>query len=316
MSGLRRTCTLALLLALLPLHASAQTLPAIRVLNLGGDGGSLGAFAVDGGFFKKYGLDATAAATSSGGAVVAAVVGGSAEIGFSNLMSVAAALGRGIPITIIAPATVFTSKAPDIVLAKVRHSPLRTGADLNGKIVAVTTLDGEQQLGAEVWVDKNGGNSKSVHFVELPESSMAASLVAGRVDAAMMTGSYFGQARNDVELLGNADAAISPLYISGVYFGASSWVDAHPDLARRAAQALRETAHYVNTHHAETVPVLERITGLDAASVAAMVRSTFAESLSAAEIQPVLDAGLAYGRLKVPLDTKAIVSKALIYWGK
>jgi NitT/TauT family transport system substrate-binding protein len=316
MSRLRRAFALATLLALLPLHANVQTLPAIRVLNLGGDGGSLGAYALDGGFFKKYGLDATVAGTSSGGAVVAAVVGGSAEIGFSNLMSVAAALGRGIPITIIAPSTVFTSKAPDIVLAKGRHSPLRSGADLNGKIVAVTTLDGEQQLGAEVWVDKTGGNSKSVRFVELPETSMAASLVQGRIDAAMMTGSYFGQARNEVELLGNADAAIAPIYISGVYFAATSWVDAHPDGARRAAQALRETAHWVNTHHAETAPILQRITGLDAPSVAAMVRSTFAESLTVSEIQPVLDAGLAYGRLKVPLDTRAIVAKALIYWGK
>jgi NitT/TauT family transport system substrate-binding protein len=316
MSRLRRACALVALLALLPLHANAQTLPAIRVLNLGGDGGSLGAYALDGGYFKKYGLDATVAGTSSGGAVVAAVVGGSAEIGFSNLMSVAAALGRDIPITIIAPSTVFTSKAPDIVLAKARHSALRSGADLNGKIVAVTTLDGEQQLGAEVWVDKTGGNSKSVRFVELPETSMSASLVQGRIDAAMMTGSYFGQARNEVELLGNADAAIAPLYISGVYFAATSWVEAHPDLARRAAQALRETAHWANTHHAETVPILQRITGLDARAVAAMVRSTFAESLTVSEIQPVLDAGLAYGRLKVPLDTRAIVAKALIYWGK
>jgi NitT/TauT family transport system substrate-binding protein len=316
MTRLQRACALVAALALLPLPVSAQSAPVIRVLNLGGDGGSLGAYALAGGFFKKYGLEATVAGTSSGGAVVAAVVGGSAEVGFSNLMSVAAALGRGIPITIIAPSTVFTSKAPDIVLAKARHSPLRTGADLNGKIVAVTTLDGEQQLGAEVWVDKTGGNSKSVRFVELPESSMAASLVQGRIDAAMMTGSYFGQARNAVELLGNADAAIAPLYISGVYFAATSWVDAQPDAARRVAQALRETAHWVNTHHAETVPILERITGLDTPSIAAMTRSTFAESLSVPELQPVLDAGLAYGQLKVPLDTRAIVAKALIYWGK
>ena len=47
-----------------------------------------------------------------------------------------------------------------------------------------------------------------------------------------------------------------------------------------------------------------------------MTRSTFAESLSVPELQPVLDAGLAYGQLKVPLDTRAIVAKALIYWGK
>ena len=219
------------------LPGTAQNAPTVRVLNLGGDGGSLGAYALAGGFFKQNGIDATVAATSSGGAVVAAVAGGSADIGFSNLVSVAAALGRGIPITIIAPATMFVNTAPDIVLAKARRTAFKSGADLNGKIVAVTTLDGEQQLGAEVWIDKNGGNSKSVHFVEVPESSMDAALQQGRIDAAMMTAVYFAQARNDVDLLGNADAAIAPVFISGVYFAATSWVKRSP--TRRAAWRAR-----------------------------------------------------------------------------
>lgn len=311
---MRRAFSFVLLLVLLPLHAGAQSAP-VRVYELGGDGGTEAAYALAGGYFKKYGVDATVSGTSSGGSVVAAVAGGSAEIGFSNLLSVAAAIGRGVPITIIAPAGLFVREAPDIVLVRAKHSPLRTGADLDGKIVAVTTLDGEQQLGAEVWVDKNGGNSKNVKFVELSETAMAAALVAGRIDAAMMTGSYFSQARNDVELLGNADAAIAPRFISGVFFASTAWVAANPDTVRRFDRALRDTAHWANTHRAETAPILARDSGLDPATIAAMVRSTFAETITVAELQPAIDVGLRYGRLKAPLDLRAIVSTVQSFWG-
>jgi NitT/TauT family transport system substrate-binding protein len=313
--AVRAILAVALLVAL-PLQSGAQNVPAVRVLELTGDGASEGAYALAGGFFKKYGLDATVSAGTGGGAAVAAVVGGSAEIGFSNLISVAAAIERGIPVTIIAPATVFVARAPDIVLAKARRTALKTGADLNGKIVAVTTLDGELQMGAAVWIDKNGGSAKSVHFVELPETAMAAALMQGRIDAAMMTEPHFSQARADVDLVANADSAIAPVFISGVYFAATSWVNDHPDVARRVAQALRETAHWANTHHTETAAVLARAGDLDPATIGRMTRSTFAESLTVPEIAPALDVAYAYGRLKEPYDVRGLVTKAQAYWGK
>lgn len=311
-----RWLVIAALIAALPLHAGAQGNPAIRVLELGGDGSSEGLYASEGGFFKKFGLDATVAKTAGGGAVIAAVIGGSAEIGFSNLISVVAGIERGIPVTIIAPASVFSAKYPNLILVKVRGSALKTGGDLNGKIVAVTTLDGELQLGAAVWIDKTGGNSKAVHFVELPESAMAAALRQGRVDAAMMAEPNLSEARAEVEVLGNADAVISPLFIAGVYFAAASWVEAHPDLAHRAAQALREAGHWANTHHAETAAILAKTANLDSATIAAMTRAIFAESLTAALIQPAVDVAFKYGRLKDALDMRDIVAKTRPYWEK
>jgi NitT/TauT family transport system substrate-binding protein len=311
-----RALAAAALLAVLPLQAGAQSAPVIRVLELSGDGASEGAYALGGGFFKKYGLDATVGKTTGGGAVVAAVVGGSAEIGFSNLISVAAAIERGIPVTIIAPSTIFSGKAPDILLMKSRHTAFKSGADLTGKIVAVTTLDGEQQLGAATWIDKTGGNSKLVHFVEVPESAMAAALVQGRIDAAMMTEPHVTQDRADVDLLGNVDAAIAPQFVSGVYFAANAWIEAHPDIARRAAQALRETGHWANGHHAETAVMLARGANLDAATIDLMTRSTFTESLTVQAIAPALDVAFAYGRLKEAFDVRHLVAKAQIYWGK
>jgi NitT/TauT family transport system substrate-binding protein len=312
----RHLAVAALILALLPLQAGAQSNPVIRALELGGDGSSEASYALGGGFFKKYGLDASVSYTQGGGGAIAAVVGGSAEVGFSNLISVVAAIERGIPITLIAPASVFNSKTPNILLVKARRSPLKTGADLAGKVVAVTTLDGELQLGAQVWIDKTGGDSKLVHFVELPLSAMAAALVSGRIDAAMMTEPHLSRARADVSVLGNVDAIIAPLFISGAFFAATPWVEAHPDTARRVAQALRETAHWANTHHAETAAILAKMTDLDPATIATMTRATFAETMTPAMIQPAVDVAYKYGRIKEPLDMTQIVAKARPYWEK
>ena len=127
---------------------------------------------------------------------------------------------------------------------------------------------------------------------------------------------HFAQARKDVMLLANADSAIAPLFISGVYFAASAWVDAHPELTRRVSQAIRESAHWANTHHAQTAAVLAQNAGLDAATIATMTRSTFAESLTAPEIQPAVDVAFNYGRLKERLDMRTIVAKAAPYWNK
>ena len=70
-------------------------------------------------------------------------------MGFSNQVSAVAALQRGIPIMVLAPAAVFDEKAPvDNALCKAHGSPIKNGAELNGKVVAVTTLDGGLQLSA------------------------------------------------------------------------------------------------------------------------------------------------------------------------
>ena len=60
----------------------------------------------------------------------------------------------------------------------------RTPADLNGKTLAVAGLGSFAQYSAQYWIDKNGGDSKTVKFVEVSPPEMPAALEAHRVDAA------------------------------------------------------------------------------------------------------------------------------------
>jgi len=53
------------------------------------------------------------------------------------------------------------------------------------KTVAVSALHDMTQFETSAWVDKTGGDSKSVRFVELKYTEMATALEQGRADAAV-----------------------------------------------------------------------------------------------------------------------------------
>jgi NitT/TauT family transport system substrate-binding protein len=245
---------------------------------------------------------------SGGGAIINAVASGALDVGFANLTSAAAARQRGIPVAVLAPATLYTSRAPVTVLVKARGSKLRTGADLSGKTLAVSTLRGELQVAASLWVDKNGGDSKSVHFVELPFASMAPALAGGRVDAAMITEPAMTIQRAQIEVLSNAYDAIAPEFLIGGWVAATAWVKSDADAARRFAGAMAETARWANAHRAQTAQVLVARTKLDPAVVRTMVRATYGERLTNETIQPVLDAAARYGSLREPMRAAELIA--------
>ncbi len=304
------------LLAIVPASLLAQTAASIpiRIANLGyTDASALPIYAAQSGIFKKYGLDATITTFNGGGAIIAAIAGGSLDAGFSNITSAVAAIQRGIPIMILHAANLTAAGHNDALLMKARGSKLKTGADTNGKIIAVTTLGGTLQLGAEVWIDKNGGDSKTVHFVEVPTSNMAAALKQGRIDAAMISEPFLTEEKADIEPLADAFAAVAQEWISSVFIASKAWVTANPDGAKRFIAALNETAQWANDHHPETAKILAPLSGVPLATFTAMARTSYTDQLTKALMQPGIDAAARYGALKTPYDTADIVAAVKPY---
>ncbi len=259
------------------------------------------------GMYKRAGVDAQTQMLANGGAIVAAIAGGALDVGFANLTSIAVARQRGLPIRIVAPAAVYTSKAPVTVLAKARDQKYRTGADLHGKTIAVSTLKGELQVGASTWIDKTGGDSTQVTFLELPFSSMAAALTAGRIAGAMVSEPAFTRNRESIDLLADAYSAIAPEFLIGGFVAQEAWIRDNADAAKRFASAMLETAKYANEHHDETAAVLAKSSGLEEKVIRSMTRASYGERLVPGLIQPVLDAAFKYGSLKAPMTAKELI---------
>jgi NitT/TauT family transport system substrate-binding protein len=279
----------------------------IRVGLVQSDVSGLAFFAQQQRFFAKAGVDAQIQSFTNGGSIIAAIASKALDVGFANLTSIAAARQRGVPIKIVAPACLYTSKAPVTVLAKARGSKLRTGADLRGKTIAVSTLRGELQVAAAEWIDKHGGDATKTAFLEIPFAAMAAALAAGRIDAAMVTEPAITLHKDSIEMLSDAYTAIAPEFLIGGYVASDDWLAANADSAKRYSAATIEAARWANTHHRETAPILAKWIKVDEAVIQAMTRATYGDRLTADLIQPVLDAAVKYGSLKEPMTAADLI---------
>ena len=67
----------------------------------------------------------------------------------------------------------YKSTSPVTVLAVAKNSTVRAAKDLEGKAIAVLSLEGPTKIAASAWLDKNGINPSTVKFIELPSASMA-----------------------------------------------------------------------------------------------------------------------------------------------
>jgi NitT/TauT family transport system substrate-binding protein len=272
-------------------------------------------YANDLGYFKAAGIDAQITSLQNGSAITAAVISGAMDIGFSNTLSLIVAHDKGLPVSVLVGTDVHRASDPtNGILEVLKASPVRGARDLTGKTVGVSSLSNTTFYALKNWIDKNGGDSKSVHFVELPNSEMSAALKQGRIDAAMLAEPALSQAKADVDVLGDAFGAIAPHWTVGVFVASKSWVEANPDVAHRFVQAMVETARWANTHRTDTAKILSPLLGVDPAVFTTMVRSTYDDVLSAQHLQPQLDVAYKYGQLKTPFDARQIVADAQPYW--
>ena len=81
------------------------------------------------------------------------------------------------------------------------------------------------------WIDRNGGDSKSVTFVEIPLAEQGAAVKTGRVDASMMIEPWVSEVENDVRVLAKPyDSLGKEIMISG-WITSRSWVQSNAAIA-------------------------------------------------------------------------------------
>ena len=280
----------------LPLASLAQE-ATIKIATIPIDTGAEAFYALDQGFYKKAGLDASIERITNGPAITAAVVSGAVDIGFSNLVSLAIAFKKGVPITLIAPAGMYSAKAPTSTCQVALNSPIRSAKDMNGKIFATNGLKNIGEFGPRAWIDANGGDSSTVKFVEMPFPDMAGALTQGRIDAALMAEPTMTEAKGQSRFLSNCYDGIGPSYMIGAYFTTTAWAAAHSDLVRKFQNAMRDTAIWANKNTAASAVILARESKMNPEIAAKMYRSVYPEKLEASAIQPIINVTAKYGGL-------------------
>ena len=256
-------------------------------------------WAQQGGIFHKYGLDVETTLLASGAAAAAALAGGALQFARSSTLSLIEAHARGIRFIIVAPSSIYNTDAPTSGMVVAKESPIRTGRDLNGKVVSVPAIGDMDTIATSGWIDLNGGDSQTVKFLELPHHAAPAAIEAGRIAAANLPQPNLGDALKSghCRLIGSTLDGIGKHFISTAYCCTAQFASANPDVVTRFRQALFDSAAYGNAHHDQMWPVIAQFTGVDVKTVSAVAWEelpTSDRALDPAMIQPLIDAAVKY----------------------
>src|SRR5579875_2950650 len=291
------------LAAAFPPRAFAQS-SLLKVATLPIDQGAQAYFAQDLKMFERAGLNVEVQTLKFGQAVAAAVAGGAINIGQSNITSLAVAYERGLSFKIIAGAGLFNAKKPTSYFLVAKNSK-----DLNGKTVACNGLKNITQLSIQLWVDKNGGDSSTIKFVELPFTEMEPALAAGRVDAALMADpdATTALARGRTRVLSIPFDALGREWMIGAWFAKADWIAANAEVVKKFAAVMREAAAWANNprNYAQSAAILEKYTQV---KVGRANRIAFAEKIDPAQIQPQIDVAAKYKVLRSAFPAEELIA--------
>jgi NitT/TauT family transport system substrate-binding protein len=298
--------------AAIPARGRAATLAPIRVALVVSDSSALCEYARVGGFLDKSGMTVDIQYLANGGASLPALLGGTIDITPSNSLSALIAQEKGLPLKIIAMEAIYRSGQASTLMLVNRDSPLQTARDLEGKTVAISTLLSNTHIAVMRWIDKNGGNSKAVKYIELGFSAMPAALEAKRVDAIMVAEPNIAASMSFARVFADAYGSYAPTWLQDCFVSTDAWIAAHPAETKAFCAAMLATAAWANRNHDKTAPILAKALKMDEHVVDTMRRAVFAEKVTPALLGPVVDAGLAYGALTKPISPADAFSRQVL----
>jgi NitT/TauT family transport system substrate-binding protein len=271
-------------------------------------------YAYDLGYFKDAGIDAEITSLANGNAATAAVVAGAADIGFSNTFSLAIAHDKGLPVNILTGSDLHRTNAPSQgFLAVVKSSPIKSGKDFNGKTVAVPGLGTATYFALRNYIDKNGGDSASVKYVEVPIPAIADAIITGRVDAGSLDASNMYAARSKAALrqVGNTYDSVALKFVAGAWFATPEWIGKHPELARKFIAVFERVSTWANAHPDDVVKLYAKHSAFTIDDLKLSPRSQLEPSTQLDLIQPVIDVSLKYGAIKKAFPAEDLLNPAV-----
>jgi NitT/TauT family transport system substrate-binding protein len=214
---------------------------------------------IDKGFFEEQQLTIKPQLAEGGAAITPAVLSGDFQIGFSNTISLLIAASEDLPVQIISQGVLGgkTEKEAWADLLVLKDGPIKQPKDLEGKTIAVNTLENICEVTIKASLEKDGVAVDTLKFTEVPFPDMNAALEAGRVDAACVVEPFVSQ--------GKAGAArgIAPFYVRtapdltvATYFTSTQYAQQNPEVVDRFVEAMSKSLTYAESHPDEVRQVL------------------------------------------------------------
>jgi NitT/TauT family transport system substrate-binding protein len=267
---------------------------------------------IDKGFFAAEHLRVKTAFAEGGAAIVPAVLKGERQFGFGNTISLFLAESRGIKLPIVAAGQVSpTDEAKDETALMVpKDSPIRDVKELQGKKIAVNTLQNIATLSIQAALDRAGVDPNSVKFLEVPFPEALAAINSGKVDAAFFGEPFTTLAKRDgARLMLRPFSAGVPGGQVGAYMTSEAYAGKNPDVVKRFARAVERSNRYVMAHPEAIRQSVPKFTEVPRDVAETMRLPVFVPTVDGTALQHLADLSKQYGVLKEPVDTGQMTIK-------
>jgi NitT/TauT family transport system substrate-binding protein len=305
--GLARSAALTLIaggvLAMARPAAAQTALPTVKIGAQAIDATGEAFYGADAGIYVANGVNPQVTLLSNGATVLNGVLAGDLDVGEANPMTVAAAIARGIPLQVLAPAVLYSRKDANANLVVAKDSPFKRPKDLIGATFGVGSLGDFNHISLLAWLDINGISRERVKFVELPFGQVGGALARGLVQASFITEPVKSDAvrAGQIRDFGDTYLAVGPEIAVVVWFTTKAWLQKNPETAKKFVTGIYATAKWANTHTAESGPMLAKAAKMDPSVVAQMKRLYFATSNERRYLEPILNVAAKYGALQRPV---------------
>jgi NitT/TauT family transport system substrate-binding protein len=296
-------------LAGIPRFATAQTAPVVRFATSGAESYAQPFYAQDAGIFAKAGLTVEIQTLANGASVSTAVAGGAFDFGVTTIVNIANAVLRGVPFVMIAPAALDTPTVQTGQLCVAAASPFRAAKDFEGKAIAIPALKQVADVAVRAWLAKGGADLSKVQIVETSFADMAPGLARGTFGGATISEPVLSYElkHGTVRVIPGLFQTIAPRYVLAGWVTTSGFAQKNPEIVRKVAACLMESARWANSHHNETAVIAARVTKGDVEAIRNEARPVYGESINLVEIQPHLDAAYKFGFLSRPVTAAEIM---------
>ncbi len=214
------------------------------------------------GIFKKHGLDLEIIEFGGGGKMAQGMAAGAIDIG-DGAGTEMAFVAKGAPMIAVCEST---ATAPFLGIGLPWDSPVKSLADLKGKVIGVSSTGSFSDWSGHELARTQGWGENGVKTVSIgggPAPALAA-LRTHLVDAVIGNTSQFLTFEETKE--GRLLAPVSSFegkVASGAIFASNQLVASNPDAIRAFLAAWMETVDYMLTHKAETVKIESALNHFD-----------------------------------------------------
>ena len=267
--------------------------------------------AMERGFFKAAGLELETVPMAGGAVIVQGVTSGDLQIGWTNVISLYQAHVEGFDFKFIAGGATNVKGSNDThAMLVAKGSSINSAKDLEGKTVAVNTLNNIVHLMALAWLDKNGASSAKVKFVEIPFPQMEAALVAGKIDAASAHEPFpsAALAKGVTRVLANPWSDVIGKFLIASWFASEKWLQKNKQTAQAFIAALNRGIDAVGADPKGSRDAIAKWTGLKPDLAGKIPLPVFEKGVSEKDLQVTIDLTQKYKLIPRAFKARDVIS--------